>query len=836
MHLFTQILEQLPEPLLAVEGDTVRWANAAGWCWLDGRPLAVAIAGASVARLPLGQTGLTLLRLDQADLFRSVVSSLPGVVYRAILRRGELPRFEFISSGAQALAELSPEEIREQPNRLLDLVDPDDRHRLMETITNVDGSERRQVTVEYRLTTPSGKRKWVRAHVVLTPAGPDTWIFDGVSIDVTEQKHAEEELRQARQVAEAASKAKSEFLATLSHEIRTPMNAIIGMTELTLETHLTAEQRANLETVKASADALLALLNDLLDFSKIEAGKLDLERTPFSLRQLLGRALRGQALRANARGIELACRIAPDVPDAYVGDPGRLQQILINLVGNAIKFTPHGEVVVTVQRVPIVSGVAARVPLDFAVRDTGIGIPPERQQIIFRAFEQGDSSTTRKYGGTGLGLAIVSRLVELLGGTITLESAVGTGSTFRFRVWLDVNPNAGPVPHPGESPLQGKAVLLVDDNATSRVILQEMLTALHANPVGVGSAPEALGSLWRAVAAGRPFPLVIADERMPGMDGLALAEQIRQSPELAGARFLLLTGEDHASDPARCERVGIGAMLRKPVSADDLRAALVHLLTREELPAAPEVEVASRTPSPAPLGLRVLVAEDNEFNQQLVRQLLVRAGCAVTVVADGAAALEALEREPFDVALLDLHMPEVDGSTVVQRWRQHEAAHGGHLPVVAVTARTMPGDRERCLEAGMDGFLSKPIRTAELLALVREVVARHRPALLDEATLHAASGGDPGLQIALIRSFLIRCPTAMDRLRTAVTQQDADAIRRSAHAFKGMVATFSALVAEQAERLEKLATPADAPTMLADLTTLLDRLTQRLNERLDAQR
>jgi signal transduction histidine kinase/CheY-like chemotaxis protein len=533
-----------------------------------------------------------------------------------------------------------------------------------------------------------------------------------------------EEMRKAKDAAEEASRVKSEFLANMSHEIRTPLNGIMGMTDLALGTEITTEQREYLHTVKQSADSLLVVINDILDFSKMEAGKVELDPVDFNLRDCLESTLKALAFRADEKGLELLCEIAPEVPEVVRGDSSRLRQIATNLVGNGIKFTSEGEVAMKVE---VKSQDGDSRTLQFTVSDTGIGIPREKQALIFDPFSQADTSTTRKYGGTGLGLTISARLVELMGGKIRLESEVGRGTQFFFTVQMKSSemPSAVGSIAPPEI-LRGVKVLVVDDNSTNRRIMHGMLKRWAMRPTQVEGGEAALVELSAAREAGAPYGLIVTDMHMPKMDGFSLVERIRQRPELATATIMMLTSAGHRGDAERCKKLGVAAYLLKPIRQSELREAIARVLgAREQTGAIPLVTRYSLQDARDPMTvLRILVAEDNPVNQRLVIRLLEKRGHRVVLAADGRQAIEALNQGSFDLVFMDVQMPEMDGFEATAIIREKEKKTGKHQPIIALTAHAMTGDRDRCLAAGMDGYLTKPIRPQELDQILESYVNR----------------------------------------------------------------------------------------------------------------
>jgi PAS domain S-box-containing protein len=694
----------------------------------------------------------------------------------------------------------------------LDFIHPDDRASSSREAQNLERGQD-VISFENRYLCRDGSYRWILWAATFDAEGRRIY---AIGRDVTERRRAQElqeenaarlaqlvkELDLARHRAEDAARVKADFLANMSHEIRTPMNAVMGMTDLALATELSPEQRGYLTTVKASARALLELVDDILDLSKIEAGKLELDSVELDVRETVEDAIRVLAVRAGEKGLELACRIAPDVPRCLLGDAGRLRQVVVNLVGNAIKFTARGEVVLDAE---VVSQDEDEVRILFSVRDTGIGVPPDKRSHIFAPFTQADTSTTRRFGGSGLGLAISTQLVEMMGGTLGVESEVGRGSTFSFIARFErphrEQPEAPALP---DVELSGLPVLVVDDNETNRKILCEMLTAWSMRPTATAAGDEALRVLREARAAGRPFRLLVSDGQMPEMDGFMLAEAVKRDPALREVPMILLTSAGRPGDGARCRRAGIAGFLTKPVKQSDLLDTMATVLAGGTLGTSREAPAPRITSHP----LRILLAEDNPVNQQVAARLLEKRGHRVVIVGDGRAAVAALApgaKDAFDVVLMDVQMPEMDGLQATAAVRAKERTAGGHVPIVAMTAHAMEGDRERCLAAGMDGYVTKPVEAERLIEAVESAAGT-----FDPRAAAARLGGDARLLGELIEMFLADCPRMVSEVRSAIDAKDTEALRQAAHALKGSVANFAATPAvDAARRLERMGKDGD---------------------------
>jgi signal transduction histidine kinase/CheY-like chemotaxis protein/HAMP domain-containing protein len=682
---------------------------------------------------------------------------------------------------------------------------------------------------EFRVRDREGADRWMHEVVdIERTTAPATWRLVGVCTDITERKAAEAQLQAARDAALAVARMKSEFLANMSHEIRTPMNGIVGMTDLLRGTTLSAEQREYLDLIASSADNLLRVIDDILDFSRLESGRIQLEEEPFVVRRTCQDVLDLLAVRAHQKGLDLALDVEPLVPAAAVGDPVRFRQILMNLVGNAIKFTEHGEVVVHVTAEPVDE---RRIYLHTAVRDTGIGIPRDKQELVFQAFRQADSSTTRRFGGTGLGLAISSQLAQRMHGRLWLESKEGEGSTFHFTALVALHLGAMEAPAPAE--LRGHRVLVIDDHRASLRGACGVLANWGAAAAGAGDAAAALQSVRRNAAAGEPFDLVLCDATLPAPGGFALAQALRREPGFGAPIVMMTTAVDRAGDAARSRSAGACGTVVKPVSEDELRRA-THAALGLQAESAAAPPASSRK-------LRVLLADDDAVNREIATRFLEREGHAVTRVADGRAALAAIDAGVFDVLLVDVQMPHHGGFEVTERVRAEERETGGHLPIVAMTAHAGRDDRRRCLDAGMDGYVAKPISAAALAAELTRVAAGIAPGAggsppdaapasaeappYDRLRALASLSGDADLLDELVELFVAQCGPQLDAMHDSRARGDLDALRRAAHTLRGALAS---LHAEPARAAADAVESACAANDHDDAAAALARLDERL--------
>jgi two-component system sensor histidine kinase/response regulator len=771
----------------------------------------------------------------ERNLLRTVVDNIPD----SILAKDAEGRYVLVNKAFAKLHDL------EEPEQLLgktafDLFPKEKAAALHAADLEVMGATKPLLQGERSTVDAEGNTKWIlMSKVPLTNQQGEIVGIVGVNRDITQEKRSKTELHHAKEAAEAANRAKSEFLANMSHEIRTPMNGIIGMTELALETELSPEQQEYLNMVKSSADSLLTVINDILDFSKMEAGKLELDHTPFKLHEILEETVRAFGVRASEKGLELVCDIPPAVPLIVLGDPTRLRQIIVNLLGNAIKFTDSGEVVL---RVEAKQTDDRNVAMHFAIQDTGIGIADEKQKLIFDAFAQADSSPSRNHGGTGLGLTISSKLVDMMGGRIWLESRYGDGSTFHFTVSLELpQTRIAGRERQQEFVLAGVPVLIVDDNPTNRRILEGTLLQWGMKPILAESGLLALQKLRQAKEAGRKNLLLLIDAQMPGMDGFSLMEKIRQDPDLPTSTVMMLTSGGQRGDAARCQELGISAYLTKPVRQWELREAILRVLGTGQKTTDQTNLLTRHSLSKARRQLNVLLAEDNAINRELVVRLLSKRGHSVMVAWNGKQAAAAVESQRFDLVLMDVQMPEMDGFEATALIREMEKPTGMHIPIIALTAHAMKGDRERCLAAGMDGYVSKPVQAEELIKAVEGLGEELQTAgkssdpanqIVDREVALSRVGGDEGLLADLALLFCQESSKLLFAVEDAVVRKDVPALKRSIHSLKGSLSTFVAKEAtEAASKLDELARSGDlagAPDVYRLLATQVDRLKHAL--------
>jgi PAS domain S-box-containing protein len=783
---------------------------------------------------------------EAEEQYRELVESASDLVWQ-VDRHG---RWTFLNAACTGMYGGEPKELLGRP--FAERVDPDYLEQDTAALRWVfEGGELTDYETVHRDLGGNSKHLSFAARPV-RDAGGTVVGARGTTRDVTERAAARAALEQAREIAERAAQAKSAFLANMSHEIRTPMNGVLGMVELLLDTELSAEQRRSAELARSSAEALLELINDILDFSKIEADRVELENIGFDLPGLVDSMVRLLSVRATARQIELVAEMRPEVPRRVRGDPSRVRQVLTNLIGNAIKFTDQGEVIVSVSRVEPRDG---QVVVRFAVRDSGIGIAPEHLSSIFQEFTQADVSHTRKYGGTGLGLAISKRLVEMMGGEIGVTSEVGRGSEFSFSLPFGVESAAGPVAAPHVR-LKGVRVLVVDDHPTSRRVVGEMLSEVGSRVEKAGDAGSALAAMGQAHQAGASYELVVIDAYMPGRDGFELARAIRDQPQLAATKLIMLTSAGHRGDAQRCRELGITGYLVKPVAGAELVEAAAAVLEGAEREAGGLV--TRHTIQENRRRLRLLLAEDNRVNQELAAAMLRRRGHEVDIVDNGRQAVEAVSRESYDVVLMDIQMPELDGLEATREIRAMPA--GRDLPIVACTAHAMEGERERCLAAGMSGYLTKPFNPYDLFAAVegwgRAAEAAEGVAPSSAAATPASAAPAAPLDLAEFRRtmreagvedavdtmlgvFVDDAPGRLEALGQAIQCGEAKAIERAAHAFKSAAGAITARrLADQLKAMELAARAGEverARSLFPDARQATEALLSYLRE-LGAQR
>jgi PAS domain S-box-containing protein len=795
---------------------------------------------------------------ESEEKFRSIIETTPDGYYEVDLDG----TFTFFNDSMCTILGYSRPEISTMNQR--QSLDEPNSQKLTDTFNKVLESGDPVKSLGWTLVSKDGSRRFVDSSVSLLndPKGNPTG-FGGFIRDVT-QRHRAETLYRAKMAAEAASRTKSEFLASMSHEIRTPLNSIIGLVDLMLSSELPPNQREDLDVVKSSAYSLLSIINNILDFSKIEAGKLEIEKSPFSLEHFMDDSLKVMGMKSHEKGIELAYRIASGVPDRLLGDPTRLRQVLLNLVDNAIKFTDKGEVVIFVATQSLTE---YEVVLHISVVDTGIGIPKDKQRSIFGAYNQGGSATVRRYGGTGLGLAVSAQLVDLMDGRIKVRSQPGEGSRFRFTARFIRQQNGEShlqqISQPGLNypALSGLKVLVTDDNACSRKILKEILDNRQMRPVLASGAREAKEILLQAQSDETPFDLIILDSEMPETDGFVLAHWIVEQ-KISDAGIIMLLTFPHLKRKPELEVLGINTSIVKPLGALELEAAILSALGISKIESDPTFKTAQRPIRVPHQSLKILVAEDTPFNQKFILRLLERWNHQTTLVENGRLALEILQKESFDIVLMDVQMPEMDGLTATKEIRnlekklkaqssrlkdkesaehsassiQHPASSIQHrVPIIAMTAHAIKGDRGRCLEAGMDEYISKPIDSDKLFEAI-EILTRKTgaskkvvddSATLDKTLLLEAFDGDWSFLEEIVEVFLSDYPKLMDDLRRANKEGDSDLLMRSAHSLKGMLKNFQAeSAAEVAFEIEKKGKAGDFDGVQTIIENLTDRITE----------